>query len=63
MEIVRKIFPRTRGNDPLSDFFINSSVKDKKKVLKKVGRAANRDQKELVSEYKRSYSKTSCGVN
>jgi len=61
-EIIKKFFnKKTTEKGDLSDFFMNSSSRDKKKIFIKAGRAANRDQKDLMESHQKHLRETSCG--
>ena len=54
----KKLFHKQEEKTGFSDFFRDASSDDKKKLLEKVVREANQDQKDLVAKYNKIYSKT-----
>jgi hypothetical protein len=54
MKIFRKIFHRDeRNRSDFSEFFTNTNVKEKERVLRDVVRKANEDQKIILDKYER----------
>ena len=53
LEKIIKIFSnKNTGKDKsLSDFFINSSSSEKKRIFKKAGQGANKDQRDLMEKH------------
>jgi len=61
LENIKKLFNKKTGEkNALSDFFINSSSRDRKKIFKKAGQAANKDQNDLMKKHSRISEDTVC---
>ena len=58
MKMLKKIFQIKEEKTRFSEFFREASKDDKKRLLEKVVREANRDQKDLVDKYNKIYPKT-----
>jgi predicted CopG family antitoxin len=58
MDVFKKIFHKKDQKSGFSDFFRDASNDDKKRLLEKVVREANQDQKDLVEKYNKLHSKT-----
>ena len=43
-------------NNDFSDFFVNAKAKEKAGVIRQVLRESNKEQKEMVDEYRKSVS-------
>lgn len=54
--ISKKIIVQPQRTD-FSDFFVQKSDEDKKRLLEEVVREANKDQQAIVEEYKRRFTK------
>ena len=47
---------KTSENNDFSDFFANAKAKEKAGVIRQVLREANKEQKEMIDEYRKSVS-------
>lgn len=57
-ELITKIFkPTSRPKDSISGFFKNASKKEKEKIMLKVTRKANADQRALIEKHDKMFPK------
>lgn len=60
MSLIKKMLgiPAAKPMTEFSDFFMNASAREKKKVWAEVIRKANKDQRELIERYNKTHTKT-----
>ena len=59
LKLINKIFkPANKPKDSISGFFKNASKKEKEKIMIKVARKANADQRALVEKHDKMFPKT-----
>lgn len=57
--LINSIFkPASRPKDSISGFFKNASKKEKEKIMLKVARKANADQRALIEKHDKMFPKT-----
>lgn len=57
-KMLKKLLNKKGKKAEFSDFFRDASVDEKKRLLEKVVRESNQDQRDLVEKYDRIYSKS-----
>lgn len=59
LKLINKFFkPAGKSQKSISGFFKNASKKEKEKIMIKVAKRANADQKALVEKYDKMFPKT-----